>query len=402
MKILFLCHRFPFPPNDGGRIRSFNMIRHLSRTHSVVVASLAESKDELRQGSGLRKYCDDVIVEVMPPWLRKVQALGALATNEPSSVAYFRCSRLHARIKERLNRTHFDAILVHCAFVAQYVTDWHYGYRILDFCDLDSAKWADYSQQRQFPLSIGYRFESKKLERYEQSIIGHFDRCCVATPGELNSLRTLSSTPFVTVLPNGVDTEYFVGPNDRPAKATTVAFLGRMDYFPNVDGVCYFVRQVLPLIKTQVPDVEFRIVGSNPVSRVRKLSSVPGVVVTGHVPDVRAYLANVAATVVPLRIARGTQNKILESMAMGIAVVASPEAAKGTQAVAGKHLLIGSDPKSFARHVINLLESSELRTRLSSAARKNLEQLHTWPVSMRILDELLQPAERHQVTLTGL
>src|SRR5262249_19316242 len=163
MKILFVCHRFPFPPNRGGKIRPFHMIRHLSSKHSVVVASLAHSQKELSEGARLREHCDDVIGEVLPNSIRWMRASKSMLTSTPSSVSYFWSPRLYMRIKERLVSSHFDVILVHCAFVAQYVADWKQAYRILDYGDLDSAKWAEYSQRRSLPLSLGYGLEARKL-----------------------------------------------------------------------------------------------------------------------------------------------------------------------------------------------------------------------------------------------
>jgi glycosyltransferase involved in cell wall biosynthesis len=166
-----------------------------------------------------------------------------------------------------------------------------------------------------------------------------------------------------------------------------------MDYFPNIDAVCYFAEKILPIIRRRVPNAEFRIVGSNPARKVQELSKIPNTVVTGHVPDVRAYLQDAAVTLAPLRIARGTQNKILESMAMGIPVVATPQAAKGIQAVGERDILVAETPEKFARRVVDLLQNASLRKRLSVAGRKQVEKAHLWPAAMRILDSTL--AEAH-------
>src|SRR5262249_24273101 len=170
MKILFACHRFPFPPNRGGKIRPFNMIRHLSQHHSVVVASLDESAQELREGDDLKNYCTEVITEVLPVPVRWMQACRALVTRTPSSVAYFYSSRLQQRIRNIFCENDFDVVFVHCAFVAQYVVNSQGGFRILDYGDIDSAKWFAYSQAREMPLSLGYSIEARKLRAYEQTV----------------------------------------------------------------------------------------------------------------------------------------------------------------------------------------------------------------------------------------
>jgi sugar transferase (PEP-CTERM/EpsH1 system associated) len=192
-----------------------------------------------------------------------------------------------------------------------------------------------------------------------------------------------------SVIPNGVDSEYFHPNGDRSTNVPVIVFVGRMDYFPNIDGALYFVREILPLIRKAVPQAELRIVGSDPAAAILKLRELPGVTVTGHVPDVRPYLMHAAVSVAPLRIARGTQNKILESMAMGTPVVATPQAAKGVQAYPGQHLLVAEQPQAFADKVINLLEQSKSRSILSNAGRRQVEEVHAWASSMSVLDRIL-------------
>ena len=390
MKILFVCHRLPFPPNRGGKIRPFNMIQHLSGTHEVTVASLAETEQELRDGVGLEKHCTEVIAELLPKSVRWRQACTALLTSEPSSVAYFRSSHLHRRVQQKLREENFDCAIVHCAFVAQYVLGWTGGVRWLDYGDLDSGKWAEYGAHRGFPLSFGYQLEAKKLRNYEAQLAGLFQQCSVTTQGELDTYASLGSTTTCCVIPNGVDASYFSGPMQGPENSRVLAFLGRMDYYPNIDGVLYFVREIFPAIQRVIPDVQLRVIGSNPSRQIRALAQLPSVTVTGHVPDVRPYLSDAAVAIAPLRLARGTQNKILESMAMGIPVVSTPQAAKGIDAIPGKHFLMAGSPDSFATHVVSLLQQIELRRSISQEARKQVERMHHWPASMRILDEVLE------------
>ena len=355
MKIFFACHRFPFPPNRGGKIRPFNMIQHLSQKHELFVASLAHTQQELDEGAGLKQYCAEIYAEVVPEKLRWLQAVLALPSATPSSVAYFSSSRLRHRIREATQMISFDAVIVHCAFAAQYALEVPAKFRLMDFGDLDSGKWLDYSKWHSFPLSWAYYLEGHKLRRYEKQIATSFDYCTLTTQGELEEFKKLEIDRPHNVIPNGVDGSYFY-PNGGPAQGKpVVVFLGRMDYYPNIDGVLHFAENVFPSIRAAIPDVEFRIIGSNPTPAVQRLREVPGVVVTGHVPDVRPFLKDALVSVAPLRMARGTQNKILESMALGIPVVATPQAAKGIQATPGKHILVAADPERFAGQVVEVL-----------------------------------------------
>lgn len=398
MKILLVCHRLPYPPNRGGKIRAFNMIRHLGERHSVVVASLALTEQEREQGADLARYCEEVIVDVVPDTVRWMNACKALATPTPSSVAYFWSRRLANRIKEKIAAHKFDAILVHCAFVAQYVMDRGDSLRILDYGDLDSAKWAEYAHWKAFPLSQGYALEARKLRRYERQIADHFDRCTVTTQGEKEQFDSLGASTPCTVIPNGVDTSYFSATQTSSSK-NSIVFLGRMDYFPNIDGVCYFADSIFPLIQRAAPQSEFWIVGSNPSRRVRDLAKNPKIKVTGHVADVRSYLKAAAISVAPLRIARGTQNKILESMAAGIPVVASPQAAKGINAVSDRDFLVASEPAAFAQRVIDALHNSKLRRDLSTAGQAQIERAHLWSTSMQALEDLLEKPKARFVSV---
>jgi sugar transferase (PEP-CTERM/EpsH1 system associated) len=389
MKILFLCHHFPYPPDHGARIRAFQFIRHLSRTNSVTVATLAHTQQELFQGRGLKEYCQRVIGEVMPTRVRWGRALGALCSSTPSSVAYFRSVALQRRIDDLLSSENFDAIIVFCAFMAQYVLAWQGGYRILDYGDIDSAKWRDYSRYKAIPLSWAYAWEAAKLRNYERRIARHFHQCVVISRGELEEFQRLEVGVPCTIVPNGVDTGYFFYDAANRNESSTIVFLGRMDYFPNIDGVHYFVRDMFPLIRQKLPSVELRIIGSNPAKSVRDLAKIPNVSITGYVQDVRHHLRAAAVSIAPLRIARGMQNKILEALAMGIPTVATPEAAKGVECVPGKHLLVAGCPKTFAEMIIRLIEDGTLRRNLAEAGRRQIERVYGWDHSLDRLNTIL-------------
>jgi sugar transferase (PEP-CTERM/EpsH1 system associated) len=381
------------------------MIAHLAQTHSVTVASLAHTKQELEEGKGLEKHCDEVIAEVVPDRVRWLNAVAAVPTATPSSVAYFRSQILHRKIADKVKQNPFDVVIVHCAFVAQYVESRYGVLRILDYGDMDSAKWREYAQTRRLPLSWGYALEAKKLRDYERRVAANFHHCTLTTQGERDEFETLATGIPSTVIPNGVDTSYFNQGNRRAAAEPVIAFLGRMDYFPNIDAVCYFAEEIFPWVRESIPAARFLVVGSDPSRRVRGLESISGVRVTGHVPDVRKYLKDSALSVAPLRIARGTQNKVLESMAMGVPVITSPQAAKGIQATPGVHMLVAADAQIFAQKVIQVLTNDALRRGLSTAARQHLDRTHSWPISMKLLDDLIEremPQNRRDSALRPL
>jgi sugar transferase (PEP-CTERM/EpsH1 system associated) len=393
MRILVVCHRLPYPPDHGGKIRAFEMIKHLGAHHTVTVATLAHNQQQIELGSTLRDYCQQLIVHMLPSPLRWARALLALPSAQPSSASYFWSPRLKNLVDRAARATPFDRILVHCAFMAHYVTDLPCGYRVLDYADIDSGKWSDYCQYKRKPLAYGYALEAAKLRRHEREMGAYFAHCCVTTNSELTEFNSLGLSAPCSVIPNGVDFSYFTPQSGREGDNPVIVFVGRMDYFPNVDGVLQFARDTFPRIRAEVPNVELRIIGSDPTRTVLELAQTPGIRVTGYVPDIRPHVTDATLAIAPLRIARGTQNKILEMMACGIPVVASPQAAKGIQATPGEHLVVGANAEDFACQVIKLLRTRDLRQRFSHAGRRQVERAHSWRAAMRILDRVLQLPE---------
>ena len=394
MKVLFVCHRVPFPPQRGGKIRPFNIVKHLSeRGHEVTVASLARTERERDEAGGLAQHCAKTLVDVIPDYIAWPRMVARLASSQPSSFGYFHSRHLARQIAAELAREDYELIFVHCSSMAPYVATHEAPLKVLDYGDMDSQKWLEYAQHRPFPLSTGYWLEGRKLQRTERRLAEHFDLCTCTTQAELQSLRQLGVNSPADWFPNGVNSDYF-----RPATdgydANVVVFVGRMDYYPNQQAVTKFCTEVLPGLSAQRPEVRFEIVGANPPAHIRALARIRGVSVTGTVPDVRPYVTRAALSVAPLEIARGTQNKILESMAMGVPVVCSPQAAGGVNAVPGEHLLTAHDSQEYIAAILGILQSAPRRQALATAARARVMSSHTWAYSMSRLDELLSRAQR--------
>lgn len=388
MKVLFVCHRFPYPPVRGGKIRPFNIIKHLSGRHEVTVASLARSTEEAEAGQGIAPYCANYLMEVVTPPAAAMRMAARLATPTPLSMGYFHSPRLAARVREEARRTPFDLVFVHCSSAAQYVEDIAGPLQILDFGDMDSQKWLDYAKVRAFPLSFVYRLEGTKLHRDEKRLGRRFDLCTCTTRAELDTLRGYGLATPSDWFPNGVDLEFFK-PAEAPYDPNAMVFVGRMDYYPNQQGITAFCDDVLPRIRARQPEATLTIVGADPSREIRRLGERPGVTVTGTVADVRPYVTGAALAVAPLNIARGTQNKILECMAQGVPVVASRQAASGIDAEPDEHLLVADGAEDFAAKVLRLLDEPAERARLAAAGRARVESHHTWSSSMQRLDRII-------------
>lgn len=391
MKILFLCHRFPLPADGGGKIRALNIVRHLKRAgHDVTLCSLVRSDLEAEgvrrmEGEGVR-----VAAVRVSEKRQQLRMLASLATRQPFSFAYFRSPALQRRIDGLLAAERFDLIVAHSSSMAPYVIDRHETPRIMDFADMDSRKWRDYARHKSPFTAPLFAIEAGKVERWERDTARRFDRCTVISLNELESLREIEPNARAEWFPNGVDLEYFAPPADGTYDPEQVAFVGRMDYFPNAEAVQWFCREVWPALRASRPSAKFKIIGASPPPSVRELERLPGVEVTGFVPDVRPHLARAAVTVAPLEIARGLQNKVLESMALGVPVVASRRVASGLGPANGSPLLVAESADDYASLLLSMLVSGSAREAASRGSRAYVEARFSWEHALAELDRTIE------------
>ena len=394
MKILYVCHRFPFPPMRGGKIRPFNMIKHLSRDHDVTVASIVRSSAEANEGRGLAEYCARYEMAAVRDPMQVLRMVVRLPTFTPCSFGFFYSSDLAGRVRRLVASESFDLVFVHCSSVARYVENIAHVPKILDFGDMDSQKWLEYAHYKPFPLSAGYWLEGRKLEREERRLASRFDLCTATTRAEWQTLEGYGTGVATDWFPNGVDGEYFA-PSTEPYDPDTITFVGRMDYYPNQECMFNFCANIFPALRAERPRLKLFIVGANPPPNVLGLGRLAGVTVTGSVPDVRPFLRRAAAMVAPLNIARGTQNKLLEAMAMGVPVVTSRIAAGGVDALDREHFLVASTPEEHVQAILRIIRDPNERDRLASAGRSRMLSHHAWDKSMRRLDGIIERCLAH-------
>jgi sugar transferase (PEP-CTERM/EpsH1 system associated) len=387
VKILLLCHRFPFPPNRGGKTRAFHVLKYLSRDHEITLASLLRRDEQALGTTPLEKFTVRQLLVPVSELSSWGYAVGCALGTTPSSFGYFHSPRLASALQRELAHP-YDLVLAMSSSMGPYVAQARAA-KVLDFTDLDSQKWFAYAEHRSRAAALAYRWEGRKVERAETELARRFDLCTCTTPAELDTLRHLGTARRAEWFANGVDAEYF-RPCAAPYDADAICFLGRMDYYPNADAMIWFCDRVIPALRARRPRLTLSIIGANPSRRIRRLAERPGIQVTGTVDDVRPRATRAALSVAPLRIARGTQNKILESLAMGVPVVASSLAARGTQTVPGEHLLTADGANEFVAAILRLLDDPAERRRLSLAGRARMLTHHDWAVSIRRLDDLLR------------
>jgi sugar transferase (PEP-CTERM/EpsH1 system associated) len=390
--LLFLAHRMPYPPDKGDKIRSWHILRHLAERHRVHLGCFYDDPADKRHIAELEKICASVICLPIHPLLRRFKSLGALRSGEAMSVAYFRDERLMRWITETFARWRPTEAFVFCSSMAPYLDSYRFGTRVIDMVDVDSEKWHQYADKRPWPMKASYRREARKLRQVEIAAARSFDYTLFASAPEASLFlkRTGRSTSRVLAMRNGVDHNFFdpahAGDSPYPKGRKSIAFTGAMDYWPNIEAAQWFATDVMTALRHRFPAFDFWIVGSHPASRLRRLAR-GDIHVTGRVPDIRPYIAHADAVVAPLQIARGIQNKVLEAMAMGKPVVATPAALEGLDLKTGDEVLAASNAQQFANAVARLFNGE--MAELGARARQRIVADYGWGASLRVLDELL-------------
>ncbi len=391
--LLYLAHRLPYPPNKGDKVRSYHLLKHLVANHRVFLGTFIDDPDDAEHIDTLRALCTGLKVVPLRPRLARVASLVGLVTGESLTLRYYHDAEMKAWVDSLLAREHIDAAIVFSSGMAQYAVNRINLPTLVDFVDVDSAKWSDYAPKHPWPLSWLYAREGKTLLAYERSVAKVAQVSFFVTEKETELFRRRAPECAASIEPmsNGVDADYFAPDPYRvspfAAGEVPIVFTGAMDYWPNVDAVIWFVNEMLPALRQRWPDLRFHIVGRSPTAAVRALAS-SAVNVTGTVPDVRPYLQHAALVVAPLRLARGIQNKVLEAMAMAQSVVTSIECASAIDAVVGEDLLSADDAAEFVQRVNALLESPSLAKAMGVAAQRRVRQTYSW-------DAHLAGLERH-------
>lgn len=393
--LLFLVHRMPYPPDKGDKVRSFHLLKHLVARHRVFVGTFMDDPEDARHVETLRSLCSGLHVSTLHPRTARLASLAGLVTNDALTLHYYRDAALRQWVAGTLEREAIDAVVVFSSSMAQYAEGLGDVPVLVDFVDVDSAKWTAYAEQRSWPMSWLYRREGARLLAYERLVALSAKRSFFCTDKETQLFVQMAPECAGTVesMNNGVDAQYFSADESRQSpfvpEELAVVFTGAMDYWPNVDAVTWFVGNVLPELRRQQPRVRLYIVGRSPTPAVQALASV-GVAVTGTVPDVRPYLQYAAVVVAPLRLARGIQNKILEAMAMGRPVVASAACMAALEALPGTEILAAESAKDYVRHIFALLRDAELARSIGAAGRRRVLASYTWAAHMSVLDRNLE------------
>lgn len=384
--ILYITYGFPYPLHGGMRVRNYHLIKAISRRYDVSLLSLAEGPEELEHLEALRPYCvsvDAVVAEEHSMLQHAAGVSRCLLRGEPLHTHLLGYPEMWRKVAELAERWDVRLAQIEHSYMAPYrqaLPPGHPCRTILEFPDLGFVQYG-----RMLRLRVGltrrarYLWEWRSARVWEPRYARRFDRCVVVSQSDAQALRGVAPDVPITVVDNGVDTEA-LRPLPEAVGGSDLLFVGTMSYAPNVDAVRFFVRHVLPEVRRRAPEARLVVVGKSPLPCIRALGDRSDVVVTGSVPDVEPYYARCALSVVPLRGGGGTRLKILESMALGRAVVSTSLGCEGLEVVDGEHLLVADAPDALAERIVALLQDHDQRRGLTERARDLVERRYAWPI----------------------
>jgi sugar transferase (PEP-CTERM/EpsH1 system associated) len=392
--LLLLVHRIPYPPNKGDKIRSYHLLKHLVQHYRVHLGTFVDDEDDWQHVPRIQEMCASSHFAKLSPLAARVRSLAALFANRTLSLDYYRDAGMRNWVQELMRKEKVERILIYSSPMAQYAAAYPECRRVADFVDVDSDKWRQYAEKKSWPMSWLYAHEARQLLGYEKEIAAEFDATLFVSQPEADLFRTLApeSAEKIGFFNNGVDTDYFspmhTYDTPYPSDKKIIVFAGAMDYWPNIDAVQWFAREMLPSIQSQHPNAMFYIVGARPTPEVKQLEALPGVCVTGTVPDIRPYVACASLSVAPLRVARGIQNKVLEAMSLGKTIVVSQPALEGIHAIPGKELLLAEDAAQFASVVSEAL--AKPNPEIGICAREKAVLIYGWASNLTRVESILE------------
>lgn len=398
MKLLWVKAGGLLPPDMGGKIRSYQILKQLARCHEITLFTFyaAHPDDQHLRGNGI--FSEIVPVPLPLPPRRSpgeyARSARMMAAGRPVTVDKFLYPEVHRRYAEMLAASKFDIVV--CDFIVPApLMRWRTPPPTVLFThNVEAQIWERHCKIASNPfMKAACWLESLALARTERRYVELADHVLTVSENDRGFFLQYVPPERISVIPTGVDTEYFQ-PSPEPEQPDTTVFTGSMDWIPNEDAVAYFVGKILPEIRRAAPETVFWAVGRRPPRRVQALAS-ESVTVTGDVEDIRPYLSQAAVCVVPLRSGSGTRIKIFEAMAMGKAVVSTTMGAEGLPVRHGENIILADDPAGFASEVVQLLRDRQRRVQLGRAARQLVAERYGWPSVAASFDQIMREVVAH-------
>lgn len=390
-RVLYITHRVPWPPDRGDRIRTWNILRYLAARAEVDLICLADEPVSHATRTALESVTTRLAIVPHSGKRRYIRGAISMLRGRTVTEGLFESRVLASVIRQWAMRTKYTATLSSSSGIAEYLRTpelGHIQHAWVDLIDVDSQKWLDYASAARFPMGWVYRTEGERLRELEIRLAQSSERMLVVSDAERSLFTGFCPEAPIQAIGNGVDTEYFAPMHVEPREHSCV-FVGVLNYLPNSDAVTWFSRDVWPKVRQRYPNAEFRIVGKSPTREVLTLNDLPGVEVVGPVPDVRPYLHEAGCVVVPLRIARGVQNKVLEAMACGRPIVCSTEPLKGLAIEPGLQLLNADTTEEWVDQISKVFDDRCRADELGLAASAWVQLNHRWEACLEPLNEMV-------------
>jgi polysaccharide biosynthesis protein PslH len=379
LNILFVANRFPYPPYRGDKLKIFNLAKRLAADNNLFLITFIQDKKDYEYVGELEKIFKKIELVYLPKYLSVLKCGMKMLSSKPFQIIYFESAEFRQKLKQYLNENEIDIIHTQHLRMSQYTENLTGYKRILDLPDAYSLYWERRTKMKSGLFKkLFHKVEFKKVLKYEE-IIKKFDLNLVCSEEDKDFLIDKHKISYIDILPNGVDLSSFRNDSHDYNNLDRIIFTGNMDYFPNIDAVQYFVKEIFPSVREKYPAIKFYIVGQKPVEAVKNLAS-ENVIVTGFVEDLGAEYKKSSIAVSPIRFGAGTMNKVLEPMAMGIPVVCTEIGFKGLGVKSGEGVLLGKTKEEFTQHILNLLSSKELREKTGRMGTKVIYENYDWDI----------------------
>lgn len=391
MRILFVTPEWPYPPNQGGRIRMFNIIRQLAKGHELHLISVTLQPLKTSEHDALIPFCSSIRTVPQPSasWRIPIRVVKSVLMRKPFVVFKHLPKELAEVVQATVSQEQPDVVLVEFHYISDCINglDVHH---VVDMHNLDTVLYNRFEHSPKWGMKkVHGRIQRSLMHAFEKQLPQRFDACVTVSDTDRDLLKTWSNTSNVYTVPNGVDVDYFTPGISFPQRFDLV-FTGSMDYYPNIDAAVFLCHEVMPRLWVRRPQTTLAIVGRDPSSALKALGNDPRITVTGTVADVRPYLAGSTAVVVPLRMGGGTRLKVLEAAAMAKAIVGTSVGLEGIDVIPGQHVLVSDNAEDFAQAVLDLLTRPASAESLGLAACSLIREYYSWSACVARLEEVLR------------
>jgi sugar transferase (PEP-CTERM/EpsH1 system associated) len=397
VRILALTPRLPWPPIGGDKLRAYEFLARLSARHELELLSFVERAEESEAARELARRHPGIAVEtvVLPAWRSALQSGVGLATSLPLQVHYYRSAAMQKLVDERLARGRHDAVYAHLLRMAQYVEAHPDVRRVCDMTDAVSMVFARAQAHRRDWFRPFNALECARLRAYEPELVRRMDATVLISAVDVEELvRNGAPKEKLAIVNNGVDRAFFA-PRATGYDENRLVFVGNLRSFANADAALVILREIFPRVRAERPDAKLDVVGVNPPPAVSAFDGRGGVRVTGRVDDVRPFVENAALSLCPVRVAGGVQNKILESLALAVPVVASPEGFEGLGAREGHDgVRVARTPDEHARAALELMREPARRRELGARGAEFIARHYDWDRQVEALERVLSGTSR--------